>query len=173
MSYETQLVHHYNEVHTRLIGKPPKNSPKPKTAHHLTDLSTISTTILSPACPQITPAPLRPNLMSLLKWIGENEDLTVTELRSDQRIWAIGWPRFIFYHLAHRLGRYSCSQIARFIHRDHSTVIHGIGRLKQLRAVEPDLEARLCQYEALLEKADRLAVYEGLKTCATCPYRSF
>lgn len=50
---------------------------------------------------------------------------TIADLKSPDRTRPIAWCRQDFMLAAHRAG-YSLSDIARFLHRDHTTIIHGL-----------------------------------------------
>ena len=53
-------------------------------------------------------------------------ELWITPFRFDGVFGAAKYARFSFYYLARELTRLSFPQIGKIIHRDHSTVFHGV-----------------------------------------------
>jgi chromosomal replication initiator protein len=74
--------------------------------------------------------------------------VTATEIRSPRRNTRIVRARFMCFWLSRKLTSYSFPQIGRFTgNKDHSTVMHGIGRVVEDRAY---FEPELSQVEAAL-----------------------
>jgi len=59
--------------------------------------------------------------------------------------------RWIVMHLAAELTYCSLSTIARYMRRDHTTVAHGIGRMRELMLRDDDVRAHV---EALLRQIE-------------------
>ena len=60
------------------------------------------------------------------------------DLRSERRSFYVSHPRQIAYYLAHQLTPFSLTNIGRlFGGRDHTTIIHGINRVEQRMASDP------------------------------------
>lgn len=62
-------------------------------------------------------------------------DLTADDLRGDRRVQPIARARQEAYFLCHQQG-FTSTQIGRYFHRDHSTVLYGIRQEKQRRGAE-------------------------------------
>lgn len=86
-------------------------------------------------------AGVEPSLQSLLLTISGLTGLSVLELKSHRRNRELVRGRAIFYWAARRLTSKTFPQIGRFCgNRDHSTVMHGIGRVDDNRSYyEPEL----------------------------------
>lgn len=91
---------------------------------------TVSVSIFSLA--EIEPPP--PTLHEIIYAVEAVKLITVTQICSPRRQRNIIAARFLFCYLARELTTKSFPQIARLIHRDHSTVIHACQR------VEADIE---------------------------------
>lgn len=173
MSYESALKCHYAEVHARLMRKDPADLPIASIPRRISKgvpkLTKVGDSWGQNSAFRVTKAPTEINLETLLEWVAQCEGIPSTLLRSTARGRSLRQQRFTFYHLAYKTGFYSTTAIGRYLPRDHSTIIHGILRLKQLRSVSAALEARLRQYEAMLEKA--LEKPKPL-LCFHCPYRT-
>lgn len=85
-------------------------------------------------------------------WAAESQGLTMVEMRSDRRSRDIARPRQIAMWLVRRFCPHlSLPAIGRvFGGRDHTTVIHAIGKIDALRENDPDFRA---QIEAILAEA--------------------
>lgn len=67
--------------------------------------------------------------------------VSVLDLKSERRAVAIARPRQIAMYLSKRLTARSLPEIGRkFGDRDHSTVIHAVRRIADLRDIDPDID---------------------------------
>ena len=87
----------------------------------------MSRTLLSLWRGVITAADLRPMLADLADEVSEETGVSVPALRGPSRKRDIAWPRqrFCAYALSRR---FQSTKIARFLNRDHSTVIYSARR---------------------------------------------
>ena len=145
MAYETQLIHRYNDIHKRLIGKPepepieppppiaPMRRPEPETLIHI----------------QV------PSIAYIVRMVADNEtDVTVIELLSPRRDLHLCNARKIVYHLARKFTMLSTPVIGRHLGgRDHTTILHGCKRLAQERLKDEKLDRKVLAYELLLDSS--------------------
>jgi chromosomal replication initiator protein len=75
--------------------------------------------------------------------------LSTEELRTESRSREIGLPRQIAMYLAKQLTDASLPEIGRQFEKHHSTVMHSIAKIHQLRATDAGMNKAI---EALLEK---------------------
>ena len=66
----------------------------------------------------------------VLREVSRATGIKITDLTGYSRRRSIVWPRQVAYLALHRAG-YSLSDIGRIMHRDHTTVMHGIAVAKQ------------------------------------------
>jgi chromosomal replication initiator protein len=72
----------------------------------------------------------------------------LTELRSKNRTKDISLARQITMYLMKQVTHKSLREIGEFLNRkDHTTIAHAIGRIDELRKIDSDLDARLCNLE--------------------------
>lgn len=105
---------------------------------HAANLRTVWT---KAAAPGIAPrhvatfAAHRRRLLVLAVEVSRAYGLTVEDFKSPTRVRDVSWPRQEFMLAAHRAG-YSLGQIARFLNRDHTTILHGIRAASKREAGE-------------------------------------
>lgn len=66
----------------------------------------------------------------VLREVSQATGIRITDLTGYSRRRSIVWPRQVAYLALHRAG-YSLSDIGRIMHRDHTTVMHGIAVAKR------------------------------------------
>jgi chromosomal replication initiator protein len=72
--------------------------------------------------------------------VAEHYNIRLSEMTSDRRARAVARPRQVAMYLAKQLTTRSLPEIGRkFGGRDHTTVIHAIRKVEELRAVDPSL----------------------------------
>jgi len=76
--------------------------------------------------------------------------LTDMELLGGRRLRRVAWPRFVAYHLCLQMGRTYSETGRRLGGRDHTTIIHGVRRLAELRQENPNLEEGIAAIGARL-----------------------
>lgn len=95
--------------------------------------------------------PDRRTIASIQSVVAAHFGTNVREMTSDRRARMVARPRQIAMYLCSRETPRSLPEIGRsFGHRDHTTVMHAIRRIEQLRAEQPDLDAAIKQIEAKL-----------------------
>lgn len=67
--------------------------------------------------------------------------VTLSQLQGPQRNQHVARPRQVVCWLAYGTGDYTASQIGRFLRRDHSTVLHGVRQVWNLRNYYPEFKA--------------------------------
>ena len=78
-------------------------------------------------------------------------DLSMTDMTSKRRARAVARPRQVAMYLSKTLTKRSLPDIGRrFGGRDHTTVMHAVKRIEELRADDPQLDAQVKALEAQL-----------------------
>ena len=81
-------------------------------------------------------------------------DVRLSELQSKRRTKAIAWPRQIAMYLSRRITGRSLKDIGGFYGgRDHSTVLHAIGKVESLLATEAETQDLVADLEARLKRS--------------------
>lgn len=81
------------------------------------------------------------SIQQVLTAVAKHFGLTVQQIRSDSRTYAITLPRQIGYYLARQFTKISVEEIARQFNRDHSSACHGIKKIQRMvDAKHPILE---------------------------------
>ena len=84
----------------------------------------------------------RVTIDEIQKLVSQHFDLKPLDMISARRARAVARPRQIAMYLAKRLTTRSLPEIGRkFGGRDHSTVIHAVRRVEELRDADGDLDA--------------------------------
>ena len=164
MSFEAELKTHYSEIHRRLSPPPPRYqhvapTPRPEPPPPPVSLppSPLSTAKLSkPEAIYNSEAGLRRLLAKVAEW----EDIRICDLQnSRQHDRKAIKARFVFYYLAYEFTTASLLTVGRVARKDHTTVLYGLRRLGELRAKDPDLDARVSSYEAELSTLSTRKVF--------------
>jgi hypothetical protein len=88
--------------------------------------------------------------------------VSLADLMSSSRIQKVVLPRHIAIWLSRRLTPHSLPAIGRhFGHRDHTTILHAVSRIEQLRQPDAAVQARLDDLIAALVPAGVTHVSEG------------
>ena len=88
------------------------------------------------------------------KVVCEEFGLTLNDMVSKRRAQVVARPRQVAMSLCKSLTRKSLPEIGRkFGGRDHTTVLHAVKRIKELRSKDPELDQRVSQLEKLLKPA--------------------
>ena len=78
-------------------------------------------------------------------------DLSMTDMTSKRRARAVARPRQVAMYLSKKLTKRSLPDIGRrFGGRDHTTVMHAVKRIDELRASDPDLDQQVKALESQL-----------------------
>ena len=97
---------------------------------------------------------LRLTMERIQKVVCEEFGLTLNDMVSKRRAQVVARPRQVAMSLCKSLTRKSLPEIGRkFGGRDHTTVLHAVKRIKELRAKDPELDQRVSQLEKLLRPA--------------------
>lgn len=83
-----------------------------------------------------------PSMASILRAVSLVTKVSTLEMKSPRRSKNIARARQIYFYLARKLTSRSFPQIARYVGRDHSTVIHAI---KQVETYQQHFEPELSQ----------------------------
>lgn len=87
------------------------------------------------------------------KAVSAHFDLKPIDLLSARRAVAVARPRQIAMYLAKRLTTRSLPEIGRkFGNRDHSTVIHAVRRIEELRGTDRDIDSAVASLMRQLER---------------------
>jgi chromosomal replication initiator protein len=87
------------------------------------------------------------------KAVSAHFDLKPIDLLSARRAVAVARPRQIAMYLAKRLTTRSLPEIGRkFGNRDHSTVIHAVRRIEELRGTDRDIDTAVASLMRQLER---------------------
>ena len=81
--------------------------------------------------------------------------LTVEQLRGPGRVRGIARPRQIIMYLAREMTVLSYPRIGAYFHRDHTTVLWGERRIRQLMVEKPKLAAYVRECRALVMPRDK------------------
>ena len=93
--------------------------------------------------------PLKISSIEIRRRVAKAFGISVADLIGPSRLRKIAYARFAAYDLLQRTGRLSTTQIGLYLGgRDHSTVMHGIKRCRNLQSFDPD-------FAALYEEARR------------------
>ncbi len=92
----------------------------------------------------------QPSMENILTLVTEHYGVKLSDLQSKKRTNAIAYPRQVAMYLARQITRHSLEEIGGFFGgRDHSTVIHAVEKMEELRRSDPST-ARL--FEGFLER---------------------
>lgn len=89
--------------------------------------------------PEVPPA----GMAVILDEVAREWDVQRELLRGDSRHAELITPRWVAMLLAQQLLRQSLPRIGRTMRRDHTSVLHGIRRIRARIAADPDFAARL------------------------------
>ena len=95
--------------------------------------------------------PARPPIRKIQTIVARFYGIDLIEIFSQRRHASIVFPRQVAMYLSNRLTTRSLPEIGRcFGGRDHTTIIHGVRKIKARRETDPDLAAQLAELERLL-----------------------
>jgi chromosomal replication initiator protein len=95
---------------------------------------------------------LRLTMDRIQRVVCEEFSLDLNDMVSKRRAQIVARPRQVAMSLCKSLTRKSLPEIGRkFGGRDHTTVLHAVKRIAELRAQDPDLDARIKQIEHILK----------------------
>lgn len=96
----------------------------------------------------IIPEEIIIQIPSVINIVAKEFNVTITELQSKKRHKSIVLPRQIGMYLAKKLTNYSLKEIATFFgKRDHTTVIHAVDKIKEMRKKDKDLHEMIVAIE--------------------------
>ena len=102
---------------------------------------------------QLRGAQRRVTIDEIQKAVSTHFDLKTIDLLSARRAVAVARPRQIAMYLAKRLTTRSLPEIGRkFGNRDHSTVIHAVRRIEELRSTDRDIDGAVIALMRQLER---------------------
>ncbi len=102
---------------------------------------------------QLRGAQRRVTIDEIQKAVSTHFDLKTIDLLSARRAVAVARPRQIAMYLAKRLTTRSLPEIGRkFGNRDHSTVIHAVRRIEELRGTDRDIDGAVIALMRQLER---------------------
>ena len=86
------------------------------------------------------------------KTVAEHFNLKQADLLSERRTRAIARPRQVAMYLAKRLTTRSLPEIGRkFGGRDHTTVLHAVRRIENLRSTDSTLDDEIVRLQRMIE----------------------
>lgn len=96
----------------------------------------------------IVPPASQVNIDHVAAVVAKYWNLTLDDLRGTSRRWHISHPRFIAMAIAYRYCGMSLEAIGeKFGGRDHTTVLHGVRRISELRQADQHFHAQVCEIE--------------------------
>jgi chromosomal replication initiation ATPase DnaA len=72
----------------------------------------------------------RRRMREIIAEVSQTSGVSIAELRSPARHRRIAWPRQAAMLLMYEAG-HTLPEIAEYLHRDHTTILHGIKRARQ------------------------------------------
>lgn len=112
----------------------PPESPKPNPAVNSRDFYEMAWDILEPWETPIETFPIT----QIIAIVAEHFNIQRKDMLSKSRVQAFARPRMVAYYFARHFTLLSLPAIGRFMHRDHTTMLIGIKRVKQRIAADPD-----------------------------------
>jgi len=85
---------------------------------------------------------VRVTLSAIKRAVCLRHGVAAREIESPERTWRLAYPRMIAMTLSRELTSNSLTAIGERYHRDHTTVLHAIRRVAELRAEQPEIDAR-------------------------------
>ena len=101
-------------------------------------------------CIQPPPMEDMPLIEFIIELCCRSYNVSRNELRSNQRVDRIMWPRHIAMYLAAAFTGFSLPTISRHFNRDHTTIINGRNRIASLRKTEAAVDCKLKLMEAAI-----------------------
>lgn len=138
ISYETDLIRHYDAVHRRLVGEIPKPKPIP-----------------------LTPTG-RDKAEFIVGLVCHREGVSRADLTSECRKHKFFHARRLCYYLVYKFTKFSLPQVAQLLHRrDHTTCLTVLRNMRREMASDGELRERVASYEQEIEKEGLLPVKGG------------
>lgn len=91
----------------------------------------------------ITEIKLQPRLKTIMSAVAEEFGYAVIDVCSTRRHQRLVEARWVFFYLARTMTIKSLPEIARFVSKDHTTVIHGIRSCEKMIEADPKFSARV------------------------------
>lgn len=107
----------------------------------------VEATVESEAQP--TPAPF---IIDVMRVVARRYGRTVLDLKSTRRCAPIVRPRQIAMYVAYKVTVHSTPRIGRAFHRDHTTVLHAIRKVRRMVESDPAIAAEV---EEIVAEIDR------------------
>lgn len=89
-----------------------------------------------------------PSIAAIQRAVCQHYDISIERMLCHRRSRKWARPRQIAMYLAHEMTDFSPSQIARAFNRDHSTILFGIDRIKEMRSKESAISSDIDRIEA-------------------------
>jgi predicted transcriptional regulator with HTH domain len=105
------------------------------------------------------------SMRSLMKAVCHQLDTDLVEMRSSRRTQDISYKRHVFYYLAQKYSFASYPKIAKFANRDHTSVMHGIKKVKSLYVGDKSFENlvnAIVESARLIDGVENIAVTEEI-----------
>jgi len=104
-------------------------------------------------------ATICPSLAIIIDAVAKRFGVTPLDIKSDRRPRNLVVPRQTFMYLARRLTIKSLPQIGLYIGgRDHTTIMHGVARIEQLRGDNAELDQSIRELEIIINQMAAEAV---------------
>lgn len=100
--------------------------------------------------PYLVPMPRVPAISEIQAEVARHYHLKQSDMSSPARFREVARPRQVAMYLCRELTPRSLPEIGRKFGRDHTTVIHALRQISQLRTHDPDLDADIRQLKVAL-----------------------
>lgn len=169
MSYEGDLVSSYDAIHKRLLnGHPKVKTDPPLVPQPPTDKNSLEAALLRMRHLEERIALLefkigithktyphnsqKVTLDEIFQLVRIKENYRIELLFSSQHAKDLSLTRQIIYYLQSTKTTKSYPEIGRYMHKDHSTILHGARKIAKLRQSDTTLNAKLVWYEAEIDR---------------------
>lgn len=94
-----------------------------------------------------------PSLQKIIHVVALQYEVTVEEIHSARRDMKLVTPRQVIMYLCREMTMMTFPQIGRKIgNRDHTTIIHGYKKIKQVMEISPELRAVISELKAVIQR---------------------
>lgn len=97
-------------------------------------------------------SPKFPSIAEIRKLVAQHFEVSLADIISERRDIKLVRARAVGMHICKELTPRSFPEIGRWFHRDHSTVMHAVGRIKELAANDCELASEIAALKVRLKK---------------------
>ncbi len=162
-STAAELTAHYSQTRNRLrsLGPPVVKVKRPVITIPITEAKpdvVVIKCICEKCGKETTPPDTEPQLPKfnisirrIIRFVSEQERTPIVDILSQRRTATVVRPRQIACYLARTLTLKSLPEIGRRMgDRDHTTILASVRKIIKLRAMSPEMDEKLNQYEEAL-----------------------